>query len=74
MRRLFMTAPLFVAVALYGCHLFPPHKDAADGRLAQGPRLGEVAPDIVGEDLDGLPLRLSDYRGKVVAVDFWGNW
>ncbi|MCI0458890.1 MAG: TlpA family protein disulfide reductase [Gemmataceae bacterium] len=36
--------------------------------------LGKPAPDIVGEDLDGNPLRLSDYRGKVVVLSFWGSW
>ena len=24
--------------------------------------------------LNGVPLRLSDYRGKVVLVDFWATW
>ncbi len=36
--------------------------------------VGKSAPDIVGEDLDGNPLRLSDYRGKVVVLTFWGSW
>lgn len=36
--------------------------------------LGAVAPDIVGVDLDGVPFKLSDYRGKVLFVDFWGDW
>ena len=36
--------------------------------------VGMVAPDIVGEDLDGIEFRLSDYRGKVVMLDFWGHW
>lgn len=36
--------------------------------------VGKVAPDIVGEDLDGKAFKLSDYRGKVVLLDFWGNW
>jgi hypothetical protein len=36
--------------------------------------IGKKAPDIEGEDLDGKSLKLSDYRGKVVVLDFWGNW
>jgi thiol-disulfide isomerase/thioredoxin len=36
--------------------------------------VGDVAPDIVGQDLDGATFRLSDYRGKVVMLDFWGQW
>jgi thiol-disulfide isomerase/thioredoxin len=32
------------------------------------------APDIDGEDLDGACFRLSDYRGSVVLLDFWGFW
>jgi thiol-disulfide isomerase/thioredoxin len=36
--------------------------------------VGMAAPEIVGEDLDGRPLKLSDFRGKVVLLDFWGAW
>jgi thiol-disulfide isomerase/thioredoxin len=36
--------------------------------------VGGMAPEIHGEDLHGNPLRLSDYRGKVVALVFWGTW
>jgi thiol-disulfide isomerase/thioredoxin len=36
--------------------------------------VGKVAPDIAGEDLDGKPMKLSDYRGKVVLLDFWATW
>ena len=36
--------------------------------------VGGVAPEIVGEDIAGKPMRLSDYRGKVVLLDFWGDW
>ncbi|VTR91408.1 thiol-disulfide isomerase-like thioredoxin : Thiol-disulfide isomerase-like thioredoxin OS=Singulisphaera acidiphila (strain ATCC BAA-1392 / DSM 18658 / VKM B-2454 / MOB10) GN=Sinac_1102 PE=4 SV=1: AhpC-TSA [Gemmata massiliana] len=32
--------------------------------------VGKKAPEIVGEDLDGKPMKLSDYRGKVVVLDF----
>jgi hypothetical protein len=36
--------------------------------------LGKSAQEIEGEDLDGKKFKLSDYRGKVVVLDFWGNW
>ncbi len=36
--------------------------------------IGSVAPDIVGQDLDGIEFKLSDYRGKIVMLDFWGHW
>lgn len=35
---------------------------------------GNVAKEIEGEDIDGKKFKLSDYRGKVVLLDFWGNW
>jgi hypothetical protein len=37
-------------------------------------RVGKEAPDIEGEDLDQKKFKLSDYRGKVVVLDFWGDW
>jgi len=36
--------------------------------------IGQVAPEIEGEDIDGVAFKLSDYRGKVVVLDFWGHW
>lgn len=33
--------------------------------------VGKKAPEIAGEDLDGRPMRLSDYSGKVVVLSFW---
>jgi hypothetical protein len=36
--------------------------------------IGKPSPEISGEDIDGKPFKLSDYKGKVVVVDFWGDW
>jgi hypothetical protein len=35
---------------------------------------GRTAPEIEAEDIDGRTFKLSDYRGKVVLLDFWGHW
>ncbi|MBL8901438.1 MAG: redoxin domain-containing protein [Planctomycetes bacterium] len=37
-------------------------------------QIGMTAPDIEANDLDGVAFKLSDYRGKVVVLDFWGDW
>ncbi|MFO0887629.1 MAG: sigma-70 family RNA polymerase sigma factor [Isosphaeraceae bacterium] len=36
--------------------------------------VGKPAPEIDAADIDGKPMKLSDYRGKVVALVFWGSW
>lgn len=35
---------------------------------------GKPAPDIEGDDQDGKRFKLSDYRGKVVLLDFWSEY
>ncbi|MGK0301078.1 MAG: hypothetical protein ACI89X_001952 [Planctomycetota bacterium] len=51
-------------------------KQDAEGLLfeLQHLQIGMVAPDIEGTDLDGVGFKLSDYRNKVVMLDFWGDW
>ncbi|HLN28288.1 MAG TPA: hypothetical protein VK395_11135 [Gemmataceae bacterium] len=50
--------------------------DAAKGALFEMHHLsiGKPAPEIEGADVDNKKFKLSDYRGKVVLLDFWGNW
>jgi hypothetical protein len=36
--------------------------------------IGMAAPDIEGTDSDGKSFKLSNYRGKVVVLDFWARW
>jgi peroxiredoxin len=63
-------------------HYFLDHREAgylgaaAEAELFELERLqvGMVAPEIEGADEDAVPFKLSDYRGKVVALDFWGFW
>ena len=35
---------------------------------------GAVAPDFTLSTLDGKPVKLSDYRGKPVLMEFWATW
>src|SRR5262245_32669351 len=44
------------------------------GDMVRALTVGKTAPDISGNDLDGEPFKLSDYRGKVVVLVFSANW
>ena len=35
--------------------------------------IGKKAPDFAGRDVNGKPMKLSDYRGKVVVISFWST-
>src|SRR5689334_6413547 len=36
--------------------------------------IGMSVPDVETQDVEGVAFKLSDYRGKVVVLDFWGFW
>ncbi len=36
--------------------------------------LGKEAPDFVLKSMDGKNLRMSEFRGQVVLVNFWARW
>src|SRR3984885_7109562 len=43
--------------------------------IAAAPTLvGKDAPDFVLKSMDGRNLRMSEYRGQVVLVNFWARW
>jgi len=62
-----ITAILFALVAtVLAVGLFRLHHPTSSER--------HPAPDFRLAQLDGQPLQLSSYRGKVVLLDFWATW
>jgi thiol-disulfide isomerase/thioredoxin len=58
-----------VALMLYfGYH--QARRNTSASRITQP----TIAPDFSLESLDGKTLRLSDFRGKAVLLNFWATW
>ncbi|MBS1528978.1 MAG: AhpC/TSA family protein [Bacteroidetes bacterium] len=36
--------------------------------------VGHKAPDFTTTGIDGKPVKLDDYKGKYVLIDFWASW
>jgi peroxiredoxin len=63
-----MRKSLIAGIATVGAMLTVP------GIAAPPPLLGREAPDFVLRAMDGRNLRLSEFRGQVVLINFWARW
>lgn len=75
-----LVLPVLVLAALAGC---ANDADTGGGKgfITRDGQITEIAPDgrepvgeVSGRGLDGEPLDLDDFAGKVVVVNVWGSW
>jgi len=45
-----------------------------DDKAGFSPKVGVMAPDFQLQELTGSPLKLSDFKGKPVVLNFWATW
>ena len=67
MRMILMVVCILGCLSLISC-------GKKEATLKEGLEIGDLAPEITGKDQDGIEFKLSDYRGKVVVIDFWADW
>ncbi|HYY69845.1 MAG TPA: TlpA disulfide reductase family protein [Terriglobales bacterium] len=74
-RNAIVLAVVIAAVALMlftGVRMTKPK--AGTLKLPAVGKNGSVAPDFELKSLEGKPVRLSDFRGKAVLLNFWATW
>lgn len=49
-------------------------RDASRNTSAASPLVGKAAPEVIAPDLDGRTVRLSQYRGRFVLLNFFASW
>ncbi|MBC7806402.1 MAG: TlpA family protein disulfide reductase [Akkermansiaceae bacterium] len=64
-----LSGSIVAAVAIGSVYLLGVSTTPSEERA-----LNKPAPAIQGTLTTGSPFRLSDYRGKVVMINFWGTW
>jgi len=72
MKHLFVAA--VVLVALVAAALAAAATPSFDAMQIQPYEPPKPAPSFMLPDLDGKPVRLQDFRGKVVLLFFWATW
>ena len=60
-----------IAMVIFASRL---HRKTSGNAALQGDGIGTVAPDFTLATADGKKVKLSDYRGKAVLLNFWATW
>ena len=70
-KAVLIVVAIILAIAIYGVSRRSSAHSKPGGPVSA---VHSVAPDFSLQDLNGQPLALADYRGKVVLLDFWATW
>jgi thiol-disulfide isomerase/thioredoxin len=69
---LIIIAMVVTAMLVFGYHMSRSDKDPAGASV--GAMKGKTAPDFELKSLEGKTVKLSDYHGKAVLLNFWATY
>jgi cytochrome c biogenesis protein CcmG/thiol:disulfide interchange protein DsbE len=74
MTRFIHSRQHFFCIAALSLFLILPVRASAQQPIIRFVRNPDAAPEFKLETLDGKPLSLADYQGKVILLNFWATW
>ncbi len=72
MRKILMPALLLAFVVIF--YWIGLSETSRPVQLTSGLKVGDSLPDFAGTDVKGQPIALSDFSGKVILLNFFGDW
>ncbi|MFM7105081.1 MAG: TlpA family protein disulfide reductase, partial [Flavobacteriales bacterium] len=71
MKKFMLLTSLFFITGIAFTH---PITNGDPTKPKVGINVGDQAPELELQNLDGSTVKLSDLRGKIVLIDFWASW
>ena len=63
-----------VAAVMLGLIALLATRDSSRNTAAASPLISKPAPEVIAEDLSGTTVRLSQFRGRYVVLNFFASW
>lgn len=64
----------FIILLIFGCFVMKDSFTADASNRTVGLNIGDTAPEIEQEGIDGKKIKLSSLKNKLVLIDFWASW
>ena len=66
-QKAYLIATLLITITLSACNENPPS-------IPESAKIGTIAKDFTLPSLDDKQITLSDYKGKLILLNFWASW
>ena len=71
-KKLFLVSMIALTGFAFNCNQIEAKN--SDGDIVTINKDSDKAPDFALKSVDGKIVKLSDYKGKIIIIDFWATW